>query len=263
MDFAREHMKQLGWEEGGGLGREHHGITEALKPKLKFDHAGIGHDPAKEFTHTWWSEGYNSAASNMTVAEATDGCQLVAKPKKKKKKKDKTTQSTYKNFVTGGLLMGEQMTSDGGSTGDTGAEEPAEESAASRLSDDQLLAACGGRTAHKGARHGHKMDGKLARIMAQEAAILARLENGKGGAETVAKKKKKKRARVEVQEVHAVVMESDENKAETNGLKAEKKRKQKLSDTDAVDVSTNDQNGTDVSPPEKKKKKKRKTKEAC
>ncbi|KAF0286888.1 G patch domain-containing protein 4 [Amphibalanus amphitrite] len=90
----------------------------------------------------------------------------------KKKKKKKVVKSAYSNFVTGGTLVGSSVTGGGEADGE-GPEEAAP--AESRLSDEQLLAACGGRTAHKGARHGHKMDGKLARIVAQEAAILARL----------------------------------------------------------------------------------------
>lgn len=38
-----------------------------------------------------------------------------------------------------------------------------------QLSDEQLLKACGGRTAHKAARHGHKLSGKLARLQQQDA----------------------------------------------------------------------------------------------
>ena len=265
MEFAREHLKQLGWQEGGGLGREQHGITEALKPKLKFDNCGIGHDPAKEFTHTWWSEAYNSAASNLTVTEASDGVQLAGKPKKKKKKKKekKALKSTYSNFVTGGMLMGDRITGDRGSDGEAAAEEETgtEDSTASRLSDEQLLEACGGRTAHKGARHGHKMDGKLARIMAQEAVILAKLQSGKGE-EAVTKKKKKKRKHEQVEDSQSADAECKMNSAETNGLKIEKKKKKKrkLDDGDAVEVSTND-DSIDTSLPElKKQKKKKKTK---
>ncbi|XP_059062605.1 G patch domain-containing protein 4 isoform X2 [Achroia grisella] len=41
-----------------------------------------------------------------------------------------------------------------------------------KLTDEELFAACGGRTAHKGARHGLKAVGKLARIAQQEQALL-------------------------------------------------------------------------------------------
>lgn len=178
MEFAREHLKQLGWQEGAGLGKECHGITEALKPKLKFDTSGIGHDLAREFTHAWWSEAYNTAANNFSVTEAQDGCQVTTKTTKKKKcKKQKREKTAYSNFIAGGTLVGATIENGVDEVGDPGG---AAESAAlaslaegDELSDEQLLAACGGRTAHKGARHGHKMDGKLARILAQEASSVS------------------------------------------------------------------------------------------
>ncbi|NXW82441.1 GPTC4 protein, partial [Alopecoenas beccarii] len=42
-----------------------------------------------------------------------------------------------------------------------------------RLTDEELMRACGGRTAHKGARHGLTMSAKLARLEEQERAFLA------------------------------------------------------------------------------------------
>ena len=67
MDFAKSHMEGKGWSEGIGLGRHGQvyfesiiytspiysrevnipslqGITDAIKPKLKFDQSGIGHN---------------------------------------------------------------------------------------------------------------------------------------------------------------------------------------------------------------------------
>ncbi|NWQ84209.1 GPTC4 protein, partial [Columbina picui] len=43
-----------------------------------------------------------------------------------------------------------------------------------RLTDEELMRACGGRTAHKGARHGLTMSAKLARLEEQERAFLAK-----------------------------------------------------------------------------------------
>lgn len=52
---------------GDGLGKNNDGMSSALKPHLKFDKFGIGHDAAKEFTERWWEEGYNSALNNINV----------------------------------------------------------------------------------------------------------------------------------------------------------------------------------------------------
>merc|ERR1711879_535883 len=70
-----------------------------------------------------------------------------------------------------------------------------------------LVKACGGRTAHKGGRHGHRMNAKLARIEKAEAEYMQnhkskevksaanRLEEGPDDCAAEVKKKKKKRKR--------------------------------------------------------------------
>jgi len=37
-------MEGKGWASGEGLGRHGQGIVDAIKPKLKFDQAGMGHN---------------------------------------------------------------------------------------------------------------------------------------------------------------------------------------------------------------------------
>lgn len=43
-DFAYNHMQGLGWSQGTGLGKHSQGIVDAIKPKLKFDQTGVGHN---------------------------------------------------------------------------------------------------------------------------------------------------------------------------------------------------------------------------
>ena len=43
-EFARNHMEGKGWSSGEGLGKHGQGIVDALKPKLKFDQTGVGHN---------------------------------------------------------------------------------------------------------------------------------------------------------------------------------------------------------------------------
>lgn len=40
-------------------------MKEAIKVKLKFDTAGVGHERGKEFTTRWWEEQYNSSAARL------------------------------------------------------------------------------------------------------------------------------------------------------------------------------------------------------
>lgn len=54
-----------------------------------------------------------------------------------------------------------------------------------QMTDEELFQACGGRTAHKGARHGLNLNGKLARIAEQERQLMAKMSLAKsdsGGA---------------------------------------------------------------------------------
>ena len=52
---------------GKGLGREEKGITEAIKPKLKFNSTGLGYDMGEQFKFHWWDHVFNKAANNITV----------------------------------------------------------------------------------------------------------------------------------------------------------------------------------------------------
>lgn len=65
---------------GSGIGSKNQGISEPIKPQLKFDTSGVGHDPAKEFTHHWWDMAFNKAAKRIKVdtsAETDEVVQLV------------------------------------------------------------------------------------------------------------------------------------------------------------------------------------------
>lgn len=59
------------------------------------------------------------------------------------------------------------------------------------LTDEELFAACGGRTAHKGARHGLKLSGKLSRIEKQEKLLLRKMKKVSLSDESCSKVEKK------------------------------------------------------------------------
>lgn len=52
---------------GDGLGRDKNGITKPVKANYKFDHAGLGHNPADDMNNHWWENVYNQAATNLNV----------------------------------------------------------------------------------------------------------------------------------------------------------------------------------------------------
>ncbi|NXG25815.1 GPTC4 protein, partial [Grallaria varia] len=147
-----------------------------------------------------------------------------------------------------------------------------------RLTDEELVQACGGRTAHKGARHGLTMSAKLARLEEQERAFLARYQHKEQQqeplessplAESQGKKKKKKkkkqsRDREDPEMAQEPKGEEQEEVAE-EGKVAKKKKKKKQEEEDKeelaeTDIPLEDTDGPDLghSPRKKRKKKKRK-----
>ncbi|XP_038217699.1 G patch domain-containing protein 4 [Zerene cesonia] len=179
MDFARKQLEKYGWTDGKGLGKHENGISEALKPKLKRSVTGIGHDAAAEFTEHWWTKLYNTAASNVEVTEKNgktkeiktkdDEFEITNSSWSYKKKNKNKSKEEYTNFFVKTSIL-----SNGGSKiEDLNDQAIVEEVVPGvKLSDEELFAACEGRTAHKGARHGLKALGKLARIEMQEQALL-------------------------------------------------------------------------------------------
>ncbi|XP_045508465.1 G patch domain-containing protein 4 [Colias croceus] len=281
MDFARKQLEKYGWTDGKGLGKHENGISEALKPKLKRSVTGIGHDAAAEFTEHWWTKLYNTAASNVEVKEK-NGKTKEIKTKDdefeitnsswsyKKKNKDKSKEEYTNFFVKTSILS-----NGGAKTEDLNDQGIVETVPGVKLSDEELFAACEGRTAHKGARHGLKALGKLARIEMQEQALLQQAKykgysqakkdkNSEGdiSSENDKKVKKSKNLRLEAQESNLC----HENEPV-------KKVKRKAIDSDASSVNKNvelneqnegvneidTQDGETVPKKRKKKKKDKKT----
>jgi len=212
------HMADKGWSRGEGLGRHGQGITDAIKPKLKFDQSGVGHSKAAEFEFQWWDHVFNKAAATVVVEEGGDGEVKVdfnsskdelstkkIRRKAEKKMRAEVKAKLYGNFVKSGTLTGGVMEEE---AGDSGFVEDKDKGSLRTLTDDQLVKACGGRTAHKGGRHGHRMDAKLARIEAAEAEYMEsyrrREEEKEASKVEVVEKKKKKKKREKKEEVALV-----------------------------------------------------------
>lgn len=176
-DFAKAQLLKYGWTEGKGLGKNENGITTAIKPSLKFDTAGIGH----KYTdgNEWWEIAFNKAASNIMVDTQNTGVTFsISKNETVDVRKRKTSikskqKNQYGNFLKSSTLSNGTLVLD-----ETGcsSETPAADVDVTHvpLTDEELFKACGGRTAHKGARHGLTSSGKLERIARQEELLLSR-----------------------------------------------------------------------------------------
>ncbi|KAK6637202.1 hypothetical protein RUM44_007616 [Polyplax serrata] len=190
MEFAKKQLEKYGWKDGEGLGRQKDGISKPIKPKLKFDKGGLGHDVFDdEISNTWWQRLYDEAAKNIVTKKdssdsviletLSDDIEITTKRKKSKKKtKTKKEESQYKNFVKTSELNQNverklnEKDEDEEEEDNSKVKRTKISSGICDLTDEELFKICGGRTVHKGARHGLKMNAKLARIEQQENAIL-------------------------------------------------------------------------------------------
>lgn len=188
MDFARKILSKYGWKDGDGLGKNNNGIAKPLKATLKFDSSGFGADQAAaDFNNHWWERVFNEAANNVDVKQdgeqvqmnlknADDGVEISTKSysmkKLKKAKQNREVEKSYDNFLQAATLtnQGDEIENP-----DKIATDDIEVTKVKFLTDEELFKACGGRTAHKGARHGLKLSGKLSRIEQQEAELLAKM----------------------------------------------------------------------------------------
>ncbi|XP_075988230.1 G patch domain-containing protein 4 [Anticarsia gemmatalis] len=244
MDFARKQLEKYGWSDGKGLGKHENGISEPIKPKLKRSAAGIGHDPASEFNEHWWTALYDKAAGNVEIKEKNgktkkiktkDDFQITNSTwKLKQKPKDEENEEQYSDFFVRTAVL-----TNGGSKVEKVRESESEGEEEKRdvfkMTDEELFKACEGRTAHKGARHGLKATGKLARIAQQEALLLTESRfNGYSHVKklkdkvveemtlnsdsevTEPKKKKKKRKRCNSNEKQNENIQGDCDMAESN-----------------------------------------------
>ncbi|XP_005280752.2 G patch domain-containing protein 4 [Chrysemys picta bellii] len=195
MTFAEQQLQRHGWKQGKGLGKRENGISEAIKVKVKCDTAGVGHDPAEQFTFHWWDHLFNKSAANILVEAGQDGVQMKKLSEqegeisnKKPRKAPSSRSMLYGRFVKAATLTaeGEEPTKQvSTSESSEDEEQKLDLSSVRKLTDEELVRACGGRTAHKGARHGLTMSAKLARLEEQERAFLAKYsqkEEQRGGA---------------------------------------------------------------------------------
>ena len=195
---------------------------------------------------------FNKAAKNIQVDSNEEGdIKVLMKmdkselsTKKMRKKMMKQIRSKlYSNFVRAGTMTGGKMEED------TEKEEQLEVvkdlSKVKELSDDQLVEACGGLTAHKGGRHGLNMKAKLDRIAEAEREFLVKYGGGvsQGNSDDTQNVKKKKKRK------HKDLIESVDASVEPK-----KKKKKKDKCPDEIPVTELSDNAT----VKKKKKKKQK-----
>jgi len=207
---ARVLLQKFGWKEGDGLGKERDGIKEAIKPKFQQDTSGLGVDKAAALTAPWWADVYNTTAQKISVdirnnedsSDSEEEKPAIKRANKSKKQTDltseeprsnveesagdkgfprssvneivnKSRQASYGNFV-----KAVETTDEVHANEDTQNVKKNEEWTTKKEKkrkfpiDEDVLHQCEGLTAHKGARHGITMGGKMKRVLQQEKGWL-------------------------------------------------------------------------------------------
>lgn len=252
MRFAERQLRRHGWTRGRGLGKREDGIARPIRPSVKCGTAGVGHNAAEQFSFHWWDHVFNEAAANIAVRDEQDGVCVEARSEqrfgvstKKPHKVPPPSSTLYGHFVKAATLTahGEEPTKQrgGSESSEEEEEDKLDRSSARRLTDEELMRVCGGRTAHKGARHGLTMSAKLARLEQQERAFLAAKQHG-GGEQPMPtqssppaelqdsrkkKKKKKKKRERSVDGADAEGLQSPEESGGEEEEKAERRKKKK------------------------------------
>ncbi|XP_077382665.1 G patch domain-containing protein 4 [Festucalex cinctus] len=262
--FAEQQLKRHGWKHGKGLGRDENGICEAIKVKVKCNKGGVGHKEGEQFTFHWWDHVFNKASSSLQVETNQEGISLkkVAEDSEEdggviSNKKPRTAAlakaKLYGCFVKSATLLSGQEQPEPAGDSDSSSSDQEEDhkldlSSTTKLSDSDLMKACGGRTAHKGARHGLNMSAKLARLEQQEADFMAKYgkkTEDRHEENEPKNKKKKSKEKTEKLNIHDVSL------SEPSDVKMKKKKKKK---SDEEEETTHIENGDGDHKRKRKKK---------
>lgn len=264
--FAQKELKKFGWKEGSGLGKNENGMKEAIKVKIKNDSHGVGHNRGDEFTFHWWDHVFNKAASSIVVESTQEGVSVKAAKESvgvstKKARTYDNKAMLYGQFVKGATLDNNQEVKSEGEEVDTSeVTEYLEEDRQTlqKLPDEEILKICGGMTAHKGARHGLKLNGKLERIQEQERLLMEKWKKQKGSNSEMDKS--------ESSSLNAKTDTTENEDVNRECVKTKKKRKkrdkyedaEKISQNQSPDCDDSQEIQNDKSDVKKEKKRKRK-----
>ncbi|XP_064645773.1 G patch domain-containing protein 4-like [Lineus longissimus] len=242
LGFARAQLEKSGWTEGSGLGRQESGITEAIKVKIKTDNKGVGHNAGDEFTFRWWDHAFNKAASNIKVDDTEAGISVkMAEESGPLSSKRPDTQKMlnsksllYGRFVKSSTVMKdgieEKRQTEADETSESSEEENLDRS--SKRTDEEMFRLCGGRTAHKGARHGLGANGKLSRVEKSEQDLLKRMRK------TLHEQREKEAKRERYGNTSSAVIRGKTKKMK-NCYESESSSSDSESEDEAVDLKSN------------------------
>ncbi|XP_054168105.1 G patch domain-containing protein 4-like [Oppia nitens] len=169
MDFARKQLLSMGWTDGQGLGVNEDGITNAIKPKIKFNKNGIGFE-ANESANQWWNQSFNCSANyiDFKISQTQSGLKV----KEKNSSVDNKNHQKYSNFVKS--LPNEDIDDNCDDNSDNNL--LLNNKLMKNLDFEEVFRKCKRRTAHKASRIGIKMNGKLKRLKEQDEEFLKKFK---------------------------------------------------------------------------------------
>jgi len=270
--FAQKEMARYGWSEGKGLGRTENGMKNAIKVKLKNNTMGLGHDQGAEFSFHWWDHIFNKAASSFKVNESEEGvvmekCEgkkitpLLISTKRGLPTRLANKSLLYGTFVKAGTYDANKVQetnvalesgSEDSSDSDDDDHDDDVEGDKKGLINDTLhkMFLKTGLTGHKAARHGHNLNGKLQRLMAQEERELPKPPLCTEQTENI---------NCGVSEKKEMEEQVERNCDGTDVLECKTKKKKKISVPKEIDEPPSVETDLNVSSKKKKKKKTKST----
>ncbi|OZJ03776.1 hypothetical protein BZG36_03464 [Bifiguratus adelaidae] len=273
-----EQLEKYGWSKGQGLGKNRDGIKKAISIAKKDDTKGVGAKDQWDFA--WWDHLYNKSAVNVDIVKEGNEVKISTKdtndhqrsstgiisthrpakgikvkepePVQKVEEAVKSAKNDMAKRIASSMLYGAfvksastslQASEASSAVSTPGATEPEILDYSQKVTDEELFAACEGRTARKGAVY--DQTGKLTRVVdkkrkrnGQEDAVFE-VDSSSEPLQSAKKAKKEKR-------------DKDVKKSEK---KEKKKVKEKASVADRADSQTKRETKAKKEKKEKKDKK--------
>ncbi|OMJ28874.1 G patch domain-containing protein 4 [Smittium culicis] len=194
MSFGQLQLEKFGWTKGEGVGKNKSGIKRAITVSKKYDLLGVGTD-RENITNNWWDKLYNNASKKIksTSDQSSEKTEKTKRDEERinlsndtiDKQKSALAEPMVFNINNPDLLYHGIFVKSGGSDYSSMEKYPDTKEmdnegikfvksvqvikettktldSIENLTDEQLFAACEGRTARKGARA--EQPGKLNRV---------------------------------------------------------------------------------------------------
>lgn len=193
MEFGLRQLKNMGWNEGKGLGVKENGIVKPIALNYQSDTRGLGFSVTDELqlNNQWWTEIYNAANKGLKPHTHISSLGVVVKTLESSENENEKSEKNSRDFpyaarfVPGGSINDHDRSSERKRKKISKKKNKVQEESREekfnldntnpknfRIDLDEIFAKNKGITAHRSARLGIKMTGKMKRLQQQEAEFL-------------------------------------------------------------------------------------------